>query len=142
MVNISEEDGRFTANGQHTAALVNSKKVYVYDYQGNYLTSYSSIKECSQQTGIYISTIQKCLRGQYKYAKKKQFSFEHKESLEDLTNYSTGSSTTVKVTDGQQVLTFKSILACKEYFNLEYKSTGIKYLLGALNKKYGNKYKV
>ena len=142
LLNVSLEDGRFTIQGQHSAAAINSKAVYVYDYQGNYIATYSSIRECSEKLGIYVSTIEKCLHGIYKYAKGKQFSFKAYDKYTDLSNYSTGSSRQVKVTDGTTEMVFKSVKACKEYFQLDFKSTGLKYLLGALNKKFGNKYKV
>lgn len=144
LVNVSLEDGRFTSEGQKTAAKVNSKIVYVYNYDGSFYKEFPSIIKCSATLDIYHSTIEKCLKGQYKYAKSYQFSFIKKDKMPDLTNYSTGSSRQILIKDNLTggVLTFKSILACKKYFQLDYKSTGKKYLLSALNKQYGNQYSV
>lgn len=144
LVNVSLEDGRFTRDGQKTAAKVNAKIVYVYNYDGSFYKEFPSILKCSEALNIYHSTIARCLKGQYKYAKSYQFSFTKEKQLQDLTNYSTGSSRQVQVRDNLTggILTFKSIVACKQYFQLEFVSTSKKYLLGALNKKYGNQYSV
>jgi hypothetical protein len=140
-VNIAVDTGKFDST---SAGKILSKQVFVYDYQGNYIEYFNSIKECSEELNIYYSTIQKCLSGEYKYAKKYQFSFEKVDKMPDLTEYSTGSSKEVLLLDTytDDILRFKSKVDCCNKLNITVKSTGHKYLLGALNKEFGNRYKL
>lgn len=142
LVNISGGNGEFTSRGQHSAAELNSKKVYVYNYDGTYYGCYNSHIECSEELNIYVSCIEKCLRGTYKYAKGFQFSHEKVDRMESLETYSTGSSKQVIILDNEtgEVLRFKSGVDCKTKLGLKFSSSGHKYILGALNKQYGNKY--
>lgn len=142
LVNISEGNGEFTSKGQYSASEVNSKKVYVYTYNGKYYGTYNSHIECSEELNIYVSCIEKCLRGEYKYAKGFQFSHKKLDKMESLENYSTGSSKEVILLDNEsgETLRFKSGVDCKNKLNLKFSSSGHKYILGALNKQYGNKY--
>lgn len=142
LVNISEGNGEFTSKGQHSASEYNSKKVYVYNYDGTYYATYNSHIECSEELDIYISCIEKCLRGEYKYAKGYQFSNEKVDKMSSLAEYSTGSSKEVILLDNEtgETLRFKSGVDCKNKLGLKFSSSGHKYLLGALNKQYGNKY--
>lgn len=144
LVNISTGNGEFTSKGQRSASELNSKKVYVYNYKGSYLGSYNSILDCSEELDICYSTIKKCLKGEYKYAKGFQFKFEYSESIPSLENYSTGSSKQITLLNNEsgEILTFKSALDCKTQLKMQYNSTGIKYLIGALNKYYGNTYSI
>lgn len=121
-----------------------SKEVFVYDYQGNYVTSYPSIKDTAYNLGLYHSTVKKCLHGEIKFAKLHQFSFTKVDKMEDLTEYSTGSSKEVLLYDTvtDEIVRFKSKVDCCKKLNLEVKSSGHKHLLGALNKVYGNRYKM
>lgn len=142
LVNIAEGNGEFTSKGQHSASEINSRIVYVYNYNGTYYGKFNSLVECSEELNICYSSIKKCLRGEYKYVKGFQFSYNKDDKLPDLTNYSTGSSKQITLLDNEtgEFLNFKSSVDCKNQLNLQYSSTGIKYLLGALNKQYGNKY--
>jgi len=139
LINISLDSGKFDTT---SAGEFLSKEVFVYDYQGNYIKSFKSIKECSYELDIYYSTIKKCLYGEYKYAKKYQFSFEKVEKMLDLTEYSTGSSKEVLLLDTytDDIIRFKSKVDCCNKLQLIIKSTGHKYLLGALNQCFGNRY--
>lgn len=141
LTNIAMDSSKFdsTSAGEYL-----SKQVFVYDYQGNYVDSYKSIKECSYELQIYHSTIKKCLYGEYKFAKQFQFSYEKVEKMPDLTEYSTGSSKEVILLDTftDNILRFKSKVDCCDKLNIIVKSTGHKYLLGALNREFGNRYKM
>lgn len=121
-----------------------SKEVFVYDYQGNFIENYKSIRECSYELQIYYSTISKCLNGEYKYAKQFQFSFNKVDKMPDLTEYSTGSSKEVLLLDTytDEIIRYKSKVDCCNKLNINVKSSGHKYLLGALNKEFGNRYKM
>ena len=70
LVNIALDSGKFDSD---SAGKILSKEVFVYDYQGNYIESFKSIKECSEKLDIYYYTVKKCLSGEYKYDKKYQF---------------------------------------------------------------------
>lgn len=141
LVNIALDSGKFDST---SATKILSKEVFVYDYQGNYIESFKSIKECSEELDIYYSTVKKCLSGEYKYAKKYQFSFERFDKMNDLTEYSTGSSKEVLLLDTytDEILRYKSKVDCCEKLNIVVKSSGHKYLLGALNKEFGNRYQM
>lgn len=142
LVNISLGNGQFTSKGQHSAAEYNSKETFVYNYDGTYFGRFSSIIECAEELGIYKSCVSKCLRGEFKYAKGYQFRFEKFDRIESLVDYSTGSSKEVILLDNEtgEILRFKSGVDCKNKLNLQLRTTGHKYILGALNKYYGNKY--
>lgn len=116
--------------------------MFVYDYQGNYIESFRSIKECSEELDIYYSTVKKCLSGEYKYAKKYQFSFEKVNKMIDLTEYSTGSSKEVLLLDTytDEIIRFKSKVECCKQLNIETTSTSHSRLLSSLNKEFGNRY--
>lgn len=118
--------------------------MFVYDYQGRYLESFKSIKECSEELDIYYSTVKKCLSGEYKYAKKYQFSLEKVDKMPDLTEYSTGSSKEVLLLDTytDEIIRFKSKIDCCNKLDIVVKSSAHKYLLGALNKEFGNRYQM
>jgi len=135
-------EGKFTSKGYKSADTLKSKKVYAYTYEGNYHSSYSSIKECSKILNIYNSTVKKCLHGKYKFAKNYQFSFIKHDKMTDLTSYSKGSSKEVVLKDNltNNLLKFKSGSDCKEKLQLDCKETSIDKILGSLNKKYGDKY--
>lgn len=141
MVNIALDSGKFDST---SAAKILSKEVFVYDYQGKYIESFKSIKDCSEELDIYYSTVKKCLSGEYKYAKHYQFSFEKVDKMPDLTEYSTGSSKEVLLLDTytDEIIRFKSKVECCKQLKIEVKSSGHKYLLGALNKEFGNRYQM
>lgn len=141
LVNISTDSGKFDTT---SAGEFLSKRVFVYDYQGNYLETYRSIRECSYEMQIYYSTISRCLKGEYKYAKQFQFSLIKVDKMPDLTEYSTGSSKEVVLLDtyADEIIRFKSKVDCCDKLGIVVKSTGHKYLLGALNKAFGNRYKM
>lgn len=144
LVNVSLGNGQFTSIGQHSAAEINSKEIFVYNYKGEFIQQFKSIKECAKSLDIYISCVEKCLYGIYKYAKGYQFSYTKVEFMPSLENYSTGSSKQVLILDTitGEVLKFKSGVECKKYFEFDLKTTANKYLLGAFNKKFGNRYMV
>lgn len=139
LVNIALDSGKFDSN---SASKSLSKEVFVYDYQGNYIESFKSIKECSEELDIYYSTVKKCLSGEYKYAKKYQFSFEKVNKMIDLTEYSTGSSKEVLLLDTytDEIIRFKSKVECCKQLNIETTSTSHSRLLSSLNKEFGNRY--
>ena len=141
LVNIALDSAKFDST---SAGKILSKTVYVYDYQGNYIECFSSIKSCSEELSIYYSTIKKCLNGEYKYAKKYQFSFEKVDKMSDLTEYSTGNSKEVIILDTytDEILRFKSKVDCCKQLNLNIKSTEHKRLLASLNKEFGNRYQL
>lgn len=139
LVNIALDSGKFDSD---SAGKILSKEVFVYDYQGNYIECFKSIKECSEELDIYYSTVKKCLSGEYKYAKKYQFSFEKMNKMVDLTEYSTGSSKEVLLLDTytDEIIRFKSKVECCKQLNLKTTSTSHLRLLSTLNKEFGNRY--
>lgn len=142
LINISLGNGQFTSKGQHSAQIINSKPVYVYNYKGEFIKSYPSALDCSNDLKIYYSCVIKCLAGIYKYAKQMQFSYTKVDKMPDLTNYSTGSSKEVRIKDLEtnEVLTFKSGRHCSQVLGLNLVGTNIRELIPLLNKEYGNKY--
>ena len=142
LVNISEGNGEFTSIGQKSAAVINSKRVYVYNYDGSFYKEYPSVKECSNDLHIKYSCVFKCISGLYKYAKGKQFSYTKVDRMPDLTEYSTGSSVEIILKDNEtgELLRFKSGRSCRESLGLPMIGTKNKNLLPYLNKYYGNKY--
>lgn len=141
LVNIATDNGVFSSK---SAMVHNSKKVYVYDYFGNYVKEYNSIINCSQDMQIYHSTVSRCLNGDYKYAKGFQFKFEKTECITSLEDYGTGCSKKVIVLDNEtgQIIVLKSFVESKTYFKLISPTTSVKKLPSLLNEKYGNKYSV
>lgn len=141
LVNIALDSSKFDTT---SAAKYLSKKVFVYDYQGNFIKSYDSIISCSYAMDVYHSTIKKCLSGELKYAKLHQYSFEKVDKMQDLTEYSTGSSKEVLLLDtyDNEIIRFKSKVDCDRKLNLGVVGTSHKNLLGPLNKHYGNRYKM
>lgn len=142
LVNIDEGNGEFTSKGQHSAAEYNSKKLYVYNYNGTYYGQFNSIIEGAEELNIYVSTVRKCLSGEYKYAKGFQFSYTKVENMPSLEEYSTGSSKEVIILNNEtgEITRYKSGVVCKDALNLNIRTTGHKYIVGALNRYYGNKY--
>lgn len=142
LVNISDGNGEFTSKGQHSASVINAKKLYVYNYDGTYYGMFNSHIECAEELGIYIGNIEKCLAGTQRFAKGFQFSRTKVNKMESLENYSTGSSKEVIILDNEtgETIRFKSGVDCKNKLNLKFSSSGHKHILGALNKQYGNKY--
>lgn len=142
LVNISEGNGEFTSKGQHSASIFNSKRVYVYNYDGTYNREYSSVKDCSIDLKIKYSCIIKCLSGEFKYAKGWQFSYTKVDRMPNLSDYSTGSSVEVILRDNStgENIRFKSGKHCKEVLGLESSRTNVKDIPALLNKKYGGRY--
>lgn len=141
LVNIAVDNGVFTSK---SAMINNSKKVYVYDYFGNYVKEYESITECAQSMDIYYSTVKKCLSGEYKYAKGFQFKFEKTDNISSLLEYPKGSSKQTTVLDNEtgEIIVLKSFKEAKNHFKLNSNTTDTKKLPALLNFKYGNKYSV
>lgn len=144
LVNISEDNGYFTFDGRKKASEINSKKVYVYHYDGTFYKEFDSAKEASEELGIYYSCVLKCLRGYYKYAKGFQFSFKKVHRMPDLTDYSTGDSVEIILKDNSTGKTqrFKSFKDCKDKMGIIDLNTNSKRLPILLAKLYGNKYSV
>lgn len=137
------DGGKFTKKGKKSAKNLKNKKVYVYNYKGVFLQEYSSIKETSKQLNITYSTIKKCLRGDYKYAKQYQFSYT-KQDMPNLSSYSKANWNEVELLDTQSNLITKYPKMTKliEDLNLQVSSSSVRTILGALNKQYGNKYQL
>lgn len=142
LVNIALDSGTFSSNGHRSAMIINSKKVYVYNFEGEYIKEYNSIIDCSQDMNIYHSTISRCLKGDYKYAKSFQFRFEKFDSIESLKDYGTGTSKKITILDNKtgEIKEIKSFKEAKKLFNLSSPTTQSKKLPALLNEKYGNRY--
>ena len=142
LVNCLDE-GKFTSRGVKSAENLKSKKVYVYNYEGIFLQEYNSVKETSEQLNITYSTIKKCLRGEYKYAKQYQFSYT-KQDMPSLSSYSKDNWNEVELLDTQSniVVKYPKMTKLIEELNLEVKQSSTRAILGALNKQYGNKYQL
>lgn len=142
LINIIEDSGTFTSNGVHSASVFNSKKVYVYNYNGTFYKEFNSEKECAEAIGANISGVEKCLSGVSKYCHNYQIRFEKFDKIESLEEYSRGSSKEVLIKDTTtgEIIRYKSCEDCKAKLGFNLKTTGSKYLLGALNKYFGNKY--
>lgn len=128
-----------------TGPVIGSKRkpVHIYSYEGLYLYKVDSIKDANKRTGVSMSTIDRCLMGEYKYAKGYQFSYEKKE-MPNLTDYSTGSSVPIVLIDTktEDRLFFPSAKLCRERMELDFVGTSAKHIRGAINKKYGDRYRV
>ena len=142
LVNCLDE-GKFTSRGVKSAKSLKSKKVYVYNYEGIFLQEYNSVKETSEQLNITYSTIKKCLRGEYKYAKQYQFSYT-KQDMPNLSSYSKDNWNEVELLDTQSniVVKYPKMTKLIEELNLEVKQSSTRAILGALNKQYGNRYQL
>lgn len=142
LVNCLDE-GKFTSRGVKSAKNLKSKKVYVYNYEGIFLQEYNSVKETSEQLNITYSTIKKCLRGEYKYAKQYQFSYT-KQDMPSLSSYSKDNWNEVELLDTQFniVVKYPKMTKLIEELNLEVKQSSTRVILGALNKQYGNRYQL
>ena len=143
LTNQIVDEGKFTSRGVRSASNLKSKKVYVYSYKGTFVKEFNSIKECSEELNISYSSIKKCLSGQYKYAKKYQFSY-NKQEMTDLSSYSKNNWNNIELLDTElnQIIEYPSLVKLIQDLNLNITGTTVKYILGALNKKYGNKYKL
>ena len=137
------DEGKFSSTGYRSAENLKSKKVYVYNYEGIFLQEYNSVKETSEQLNITYSTIKKCLRGEYKYAKQYQFSYT-KQDMPSLSSYSKDNWNEVELLDTQSniVVKYPKMTKLIEELNLEVKQSSTRAILGALNKQYGNKYQL
>ena len=144
LVNDIVDEGKFTSKGEKSAINLKSKKVYVYDYQGQFIKEFDSILECSEKLDIYYSTVKKCLKGTIKYAKQYQFSFIKEEKITDLSNYSKGNWCEIELlnTETGEILQFPTRRQCIDFLQITVKGTAWRDFLGNINKKYGNKYKV
>ena len=137
------DEGKFSSTGYRSAENLKSKKVYVYNYEGIFLQEYNSVKETSEQLNITYSTIKKCLRGEYKYAKQYQFSYT-KQDMPNLSSYSKDNWNEVELLDTQSniVVKYPKMTKLIEELNLEVKQSSTRAILGALNKQYGNRYQL
>lgn len=144
LVNDIVDEGKFTSNGKKSAINLKNKKVYVYSYKGIFLKEFNSIKECSQELNIYHSTIGKCLKGKYKYAKQYQFSFIKTEKVLDLTSYSKDNWNEIELlnTETNEIIIFPSRKQCADYLNIALTGSNWRDILGKINQMYGNKYKI
>lgn len=144
LVNDIVDEGKFTSNGEKSALNLKSKKVYVYNYQGQFLKEFDSIRDCSENLDIYYSTIKKCLSGEYKYAKQYQFSFDKVTTMSDLSSYSRENWVEIELlnTETGEILKFPTRKQCIDHLQIIVKGTAWRDFLGKINQKYGNKYKV
>ena len=142
LVNCLDE-GKFTSRGVKSAEQLKSKKVYVYNYEGVFIKEFNSIKECSSELNIYHSTISRCLKGEYKYAKQYQFSYT-KQDMPNLSSYSKNNWNEVELLDTQSniIVKYPKMTKLIEELNLEVSGSSVRIILGALNKQYGNRYQL
>ena len=137
------DEGKFSSTGYRSAENLKSKKVYVYSYEGVFIREFNSIKECSSELNIYHSTISRCLKGEYKYAKQYQFSYTIQD-MPNLSSYSKDNWNEVELLDTQSniIVKYPKMTKLIEELDLGLKYSTVKNVLGALNKQYGNKYKL
>lgn len=144
LTNEIVDEGKFTSDGYKSAINLKNVSVFVYSYEGIFICKFDSIKECSEKLNIYESTIDKCLSGQYKYAKKLQFSREKVDKMPDLTNYSKDNWINLEILDTStnKILYFPNRKKAVEFLNLDLNGNDEIRFLASLNKLYGNRYKV
>lgn len=53
----------------------------VYDLNGNYIKSFTTIRECSRELNIHVSSIIRVLKGIYSQAKNYQFKYSHDSKI-------------------------------------------------------------
>lgn len=137
------DEGKFSSTGYRSAENLKSKKVYVYNYEGVFIKEFNSIKECSSELNIYHSTISRCLKGEYKYAKQYQFSYT-KQDMPNLSSYSKNNWNEVELLDTQSniIVKYPKMTKLIEELNLEVSGSSVRIILGALNKQYGNRYQL
>ena len=137
------DEGKFSSTGYRSAENLKSKKVYVYSYEGIFIREFNSIKECSSELNIYHSTISRCLKGEYKYAKQYQFSYT-KQDMPNLSSYSKDNWNEVELLDTQSniIVKYPKMTKLIEELDLGLKYSTVKNVLGALNKQYGNRYQL
>ena len=142
LVNCLDE-GKFTSRGVKSASNLKSKQVYVYSYEGIFLKEFKSVKECAEELNITYSTIKKCLKGEYKYAKQYQFSYT-KQDMPDLSSYSKDNWNEVELLDTKSntIIKYPKMTKLIEELNLKVEQSSVRVILGALNKQYGNRYKL
>lgn len=138
------DEGKFTSNGYRSAINLKNTIVYVYSYEGEFVIKYNSIKECSEKLNIYESTIDKCLSGEYKYAKQLQFSRLLVDKMPNLSSYSKENWVDLEIldTDTGEIRFFPSRQKAADALNIKLSGTSWRDFLGPINKQYGNKYKV
>ena len=143
LTNQIVDEGKFTSKGVKSALNLKSKQVYVYSYEGIFLKEFNSIKECSEELNITYSTIKKCLKGEYKYAKQYQFSYT-KQDMPNLSSYSKDNWNEVELLDTQSntIIKYPKMTKLIEELNLRVSKSSVRVILGALNKQYGNKYQL
>lgn len=137
------DEGKFQSCGEKSAMNLKSKKVYMYSYEGLFLKEFDSIKQASEELDLTYSTIKKCLSGEYKYAMNLQFSYA-RQNMPSLSSYSKGNWKEVELLNCEtaEIKTYPKMTSLIEDLKLKVNNSSLRLVLGALNKQYGNKYKV
>lgn len=101
------------------------KEIHQYNLQGDYLRTYSSLKEACEVNNISASSICRYIRGEYKKGSNYLWSYTKERSLLPYTKpLKNGSKNMKKVvvkdTQTNEEITFNSLNECASYFNTIY----------------------
>lgn len=146
LVNYITDEGKFTSSGKKSAINIKNKEIFVYDYFGNYISSYNSVLLCSKELNIPYSNIIKAVRNieGRKSTHNYQFSYIKKEKMKNLEEVIRVDHKYIIIRDENKIeLKFKGFKHCNESLKLLNRNIcTFRCLKGALNLKYGNKYEV
>jgi len=144
LTNCIVDEGKFTSEGDKSASKLLAKKLYIYDYSGNFIKEGGLVKDTAKELGIYPGTISKCLRGEIKSAKGYQFSREKVDKMLDLNNYSHPHYVETELLDTltNKIYSFPSRKDMCDFLDISTTGSNLKNVLAPINLKYGNRYKV
>lgn len=119
-----------------------TKSIFVYDLEGNFINTYSSLTNCSIDLNIHISTISRNLRGKTKQGRGFQFFYEEQKDLKSLKHFHKGRNTPIKICEDGDCVEFKSISECLKHLNIEKLGVNSKTVSNIIQEYYPNTYKV
>lgn len=119
-----------------------SKKLYMYDYFGNFVKECGLVKDIAKELNVCDSCIKRAIYLDTKSCKNYQFSREKVEKMQNLAEYSPKNHNEILLKDTvlNTEIRFTSMKKCSYELNLNFKGGGKDYLKAALNLKYGNRY--
>lgn len=107
-----------------------TKEVHVYNVDGTFVKSYSSITNCSKDMGVYKSSIERVLNGTHRQMKGFVFKEKYSEFISPLKYPRKGRINQLIVHYSDKQLEFSSARDCARHFNInvEEYSTSILHL--------------
>lgn len=106
------------ANGN--IKVIQKKRVYKYDLDGQLIAEYDSIKEAAIKEGVNRSSINRCLSGQYSQMNGYRWSLIKKDNIGKYIKPKRilPNKYVYVVNDGESVLKFNGCKACANYFGV------------------------